>query len=124
MQEITDNITEVLNLDSKPQIKTILDILRINGDYSDEYRRCDNMINNNIFNSQEFIKAKSRFDNLINTELTTSTIAKTKLDYIKRALDTNEKRIKKVEIQNKAKLELEQNGIMPRVYVLNKNKSQ
>lgn len=117
-----DNIKlDALTVDSAPQYTTILDVLKSNTEYINEFNRCDSMINNAIFNSQEFLKAKSRFNNLIDTKLSTNTIAKTKLDYIKRALDTNEKRIKKIEIQNNAKVELEQNGIKPRVYIRNKN---
>lgn len=117
-----DNIKlDALTVDSAPQYTTILDVLKSNTEYINEFNRCDSMINNAIFNSQEFLKAKSRFNNLIDTKLSTNTIAKTKLDYIKRALDTNEKRIKKIEIQNNAKVELERNGIKPRVYIRNKN---
>lgn len=117
-----DNIKlDTLTVDSAPQHTTIMDVLKSNAEYINEFNRCDSMINNAIFNSQEFLKAKSRFNNLIDTKLSTNTIAKTKLDYIKRALDTNEKRIKKIEIQNNAKVELERNGIKPRVYIRNKN---
>ena len=117
-----DNIKlDALTVESAPQHTTILDVLKSNSEYINEFNRCDSMINNAIFNSQEFLKAKSRFNNLIDTKLSTNTIAKTKLDYIKRALDTNEKRIKKIEIQNNAKVELERNGIKPRVYIRNKN---
>lgn len=117
-----DNIKlDALTVYSAPQYTTILDVLKSNTEYINEFNRCDSMINNAIFNSQEFLKAKSRFNNLIDTKLSTNTIAKTKLDYIKRALDTNEKRIKKIEIQNNAKVELERNGIKPRVYIRNKN---
>lgn len=117
-----DNIKlDALTVDSAPQYTTILDVLKSKIEYINEFNRCDSMINNAIFNSQEFLKAKSRFNNLIDTKLSTNTIAKTKLDYIKRALDTNEKRIKKIEIQNNAKVELERNGIKPRVYIRNKN---
>lgn len=65
-----DNIKlDALTVDSAPQYTTILDVLKSNTEYINEFNRCDSMINNAIFNSQEFLKAKSRFNNLIDTKL-------------------------------------------------------